>query len=136
MPDNKDRPVIFFDGMCNLCNSSVQFIIRHDKKKTFLFASLQSEHGQTALTGMKATDTVIPDSIILLEEGKYYTRSAAALRIARHLDGLWPVLYAGIILPRFIRDGIYNRISANRYKWFGKRTECMIPTPELKERFL
>ncbi len=131
-----DRPVLYFDGMCNLCNGTVQFIIKHDKQKAFLFASLQSEQGQAAIANISSSTAEAPDSVILYDKGKYYTRSAAALNIAKRLDGLWPLLYAGIVLPRFIRDSIYNLVAKNRYKWFGKRNECMIPTPELKERFL
>ena len=136
MPDMNDRPVLYFDGMCNLCNGTVQFIIKHDQQKAFLFAPLQSAQGQAAIADTVSSSAETADSVILFEGGKYYTRSTAALRIAKRLNGLWPILYAGIILPRFIRDGIYNLISKNRYKWFGKRNECMIPTPELKERFL
>lgn len=125
------HPILFFDGECNLCNSSVQFIIRHDKKKRFLFAPLQSAAGQRAKHVVGEVD-----SIVLYNNGRYFTKSDAALGVARMLSGLWPVLYAGIILPRFIRDGIYEYISRNRYKWYGKRSECMIPTPELKARFI
>jgi predicted DCC family thiol-disulfide oxidoreductase YuxK len=131
-----DRPVLYFDGMCNLCNGTVQFIIRHDKHKAFLFAALQSEQGQAAIANISSSSKEAPDSVILFDKGKYYTRSSAALHIAKRLDGLWPILYAGIVLPRFIRDSLYNLVAKNRYKWFGKRNECMISTPELKERFL
>ena len=131
-----NRPVLFFDGECNLCNSSVQFIIRHDTKKKFLFAPLQSEAGKAAVAALSTLKTGIPDSLVLSDNCKYYTKSTAALRIARKLDWAWPVLYAGIILPRFIRDGIYDLVARNRYKWFGKRNECMMPTAELRERFL
>ncbi|ATL48580.1 thiol-disulfide oxidoreductase [Chitinophaga caeni] len=124
--------IIFFDGVCNLCNSSVLFIIKRDKKAHFRFASLQSalakEMLPPALLGIS--------SIVLLEDGQYHTKSSAALRIARKLDGLWPVLYPGIIIPRFIRDAVYNFIAANRYRWFGKRETCMLPTAELKNRFM
>jgi predicted DCC family thiol-disulfide oxidoreductase YuxK len=149
-----ERPVLFFDGECNLCNNSVQFIIRHDKQKRFLFAPLQSPAGQEALRSVSQTPTPSLnsregaeggrvkearqkiDSLILLYRGRYYIRSSAALHTVRLLSGLWPVLYAGMILPRVLRDAVYDFISRNRYKWFGKRSECMIPTPELKERFI
>lgn len=129
------QPIILFDGVCNLCNSSVQFIIRHDKKKQFLFASLQSEPGQELMKryGLPATEL---NSFILVENDKAWNRSTAALRVVRKLNGLWPGLYSFIILPRFIRDAIYNWIERNRYKWFGKKESCMIPTPELRARFL
>ena len=134
--DIAGRPVLFFDGECNLCNSSVQFIIKRDKKKQFLFAPLQSERGKAAIADMLQYMKQVPDSVILYYNGKYYTQSAAALYIARLLGGGWQLLYAGMILPRFARDAVYELIARNRYKWFGKRNECMIPTPELKARFL
>jgi predicted DCC family thiol-disulfide oxidoreductase YuxK len=124
--------VLFFDGECNLCNSSVQFIIRRDKKKRFLFAPLQSAIGQKALNAIPGK----PDSLVLYHNGRFMIKSDAALNVARMLGGIWPIFYTGIILPRFMRDGIYDYISRHRYKWFGKQAECMIPTPELKSRFL
>jgi len=111
----------------------VQFIIRHDKKKLFLFAPLQSEPGKKAIQHFNGK---APDSMILFYKEQYFVRSAAALTIFRLLGGLWPLLYSGKILPRFLRDAIYDYVSRRRYKWFGKRNECMIPTPELMERFL
>ena len=130
------RPVLFFDGECNLCNSTVQFIIRHDKKKLFLFATLQSGIGNAALQNIQKQDEPVPDSVILYYNGKYFVRSAAALYVFKLLGSGWAILFAGIIIPRFLRDAVYNFISRNRYKWFGKRNECMIPTPELMDRFL
>lgn len=132
---NFSRPVVLFDGVCNLCNRSVQFIIRRDKKKQFLFASLQGKTGQEVL---KKFDLPANDfnSFIVLEGDKIYTRSTAALRMFKKLSGGWKIFYGFIILPRFMRDALYNLIAKNRYKWYGKRDECMMPTPELKERFL
>jgi predicted DCC family thiol-disulfide oxidoreductase YuxK len=130
------RPILFFDGECNLCNSSVQFIIKRDKKQQFLFAPLQSSRGKEAIAEVQQQMLKVPDSVILYYNGKYYSRSSAALHIARLLGGIWSLFYAGMILPRFIRDGVYEWIARNRYKWFGKRNECMIPTPELRSRFL
>jgi predicted DCC family thiol-disulfide oxidoreductase YuxK len=130
---NTIRPILFFDGECNLCNSSVQFVIRHDRKKQFFFGTLQSESGKDA---RKALGDNAPDSVVLFYKGWYYVRSDAALRLFELLGGAWSLLYVFILVPRFIRDAIYNLVSSNRYKWFGKRSECMIPTPELKERFL
>ena len=134
--DTNNRPIVFFDGECNLCNSSVQFIIRNDKAKRFLFAPLQSDRGKAALSDLTKPGTKPPDSVILFDNGKYYIRSSAALRIAKLLGGVWSVFYAGMIIPRFIRDVIYEFVSRNRYKWFGKRNSCMIPTPALLDRFL
>ena len=127
------HPILFFDGECNLCNSAVQFIIRHDKKKVFRFAPLQSEAGKEAL---KRYSGVVPDSVILLYNDTYFIKSAAALQTLRLLGGAWRVFYAGIVIPRFFRDWLYDFVSKNRYKWFGKRDVCMIPTPQLMDRFL
>ncbi len=133
---NSPQPVIIlFDGVCNLCNGAVQFIIRRDPHHKFRFASLQSAAGQELLLshGVDATSLY---SILVIDSGVLYQRSDAALRIARYLSGLWPVLTIFRILPRVIRDAVYNGVAANRYKWFGKREACMIPTPDLKARFL
>ena len=130
-----DQPsVILFDGVCNLCNGAVQFIIKHDKKKQFVFASLQSAEANTILKDLHFSAD--GNSFILIERNIIYQRSTAALRVAKKLDGLLSFLYAFIIVPKFIRDGVYNFIAINRYKWFGKKNECMIPTQELKSRFL
>lgn len=127
--------IILFDGVCNLCSDAVIFIIKHDKKNLFRFAALQSEPG-TEFIDKYDIDTSQTDSIILVEEKRYFTKSTAALRIARHLSGGYPLLYGFIILPKFIRDWMYDIIANNRYKWFGKKDRCMIPTPELKAKFL
>jgi len=127
--------IILFDGVCNLCNSSVQFIIKRDKKNQFLFASLQGRTGQEYLRKFNLpADTF--NSFLLVEDDHYYTRSTSALRIARSLSGGWPLMYAFMIVPRFIRDAVYNLIAQNRYKWFGKREACWVPTPDLKKKFL
>jgi len=130
-----DQPIILFDGICNLCNSAVQFIIKHDNKKLFRFASLQSETGQKLLSEYDLPLNEM-NSFILIENGKAYNRSTAALRVAKKLNGILTWLYGFIIIPKIFRDSIYDWIAANRYKWFGKKEECMIPTPELKARFL
>lgn len=130
-----DQAVILFDGVCNLCNSSVQFIIRHDPHSTFRFAALQSEYGQAQLARHDFNKEELV-SIVLLMNGKTYDRSRAALEIAKKLSGLWPLMYIFIIIPPFIRDFVYDWISRNRYRWFGRMNECMIPTPELKSRFI
>lgn len=129
------RPVLFFDGVCNLCTGSVQFVLKRDRKKQFLFASLQGKNGQELL---KQDNIPVNElkSLILKEDDRIYTRSTAVLRMLKQLGGGWKLLYAFIIIPPFIRDAIYNLIARNRYKWFGKKEECWVPTPELKERFL
>lgn len=129
-----DKPVILFDGVCNLCSGSVQFILKRDKEKKFLFASLQSAYGKNILNQFALpTDTF--NSFILLEDGKIFTRSTAALKMFSQLNG-WKWVKLFWIVPKFIRDAVYNLIAKNRYKWFGKKDECWIPTPELKARFL
>lgn len=126
---------MLFDGVCNLCNSSVQFILNHDKEEAFRFASLQSEEAQEVLGQFEDKPNDL-SSVVLLENGTLYTRSTAALRVTRRLSGAWPLLYAFIIVPRPIRDTVYDWIARNRYRWFGKKDQCMIPSPDLKSRFL
>ncbi|HUR65326.1 MAG TPA: thiol-disulfide oxidoreductase DCC family protein [Chitinophagaceae bacterium] len=130
-----DRPIVLFDGVCNLCNHSVRFIIKRDRKNQFLFASLQGKTGQEILEKYNLPADEF-NSFILLEDDNVYIRSTGALRIARRLGRGWKFLYGFIIVPKLIRDGVYNILARNRYKWFGKKDECMIPAPELKERFL
>jgi predicted DCC family thiol-disulfide oxidoreductase YuxK len=130
-----DRPLVLFDGVCNLCSSSVQFILRRDKKKQFLFASLQGKKGQEVLQQYKL-ETNNFNSFILLEDGNIYTRSTAVLRMMKRLGGGWKLLYAFIIIPPYIRDAVYNVIAHNRYNWFGKQEACWVPTAEVKSRFL
>lgn len=127
--------IILFDGVCNLCNGAVVFIIKRDKKNIFKFAALQSEIGR-GLTSKFNIDTSKVDSIILIDWDKHYEKSTAALQIARHLSGAYPLLFGFIILPKFIRDSVYDYIARNRYRWFGKRESCMIPTAKLKDKFL
>jgi predicted DCC family thiol-disulfide oxidoreductase YuxK len=130
------KPVLFFDGVCNLCNGAVQFIIRHDRKKMFLFSSLQSASGQQLKADYNAANHRLPDSLVLYYQGKYYLKSSAVLKIAECLGGwLWLLLIFRII-PRFLRDFAYDQVAGHRYKWFGERKECYLPTPELSERFL
>lgn len=131
---NKTR-IIFFDGVCNLCNSSVNYVIDHDKKKKFSFASLQSDLARDLL-GNLGVDSQKLESIVLKKGDKIYRKSSAAIEIAREMDGLWPVLYVFKLVPAFVRDFIYDFIAKNRYRWFGKQDSCRMPTPELKERFL
>lgn len=130
-----DHPIIVFDGECNLCESSVQFVIRRDKDAKFKFASAQSEAGQK-LQEQYGLDSIQSGTMILVQDGKAYTKSDAALRIAGELDGPWKAMSVFRIVPRFLRNGVYGIVARNRYRWFGKKDECMIPTPDLKERFL
>ena len=127
------NPVILFDGVCNFCNSSVNFIIEHDKKGYFKFAPLQSEIGKTLVDKFGLNDV---DSIILVEDDKAYTHSTAALKFIKHLDGIWSWAYIFIIIPRPIRDFFYKLFAKNRYRLFGKKEVCMMPTPEIRSRFL
>jgi predicted DCC family thiol-disulfide oxidoreductase YuxK len=129
------HPIILFDGICNLCNGAVQFVIKRDKKNLFRFASLQSEEAQQILKEHHCS-LQRTDSFFLIENGKVFDRSTAALKVVQKLDGLWPLLYGLIVVPPFIRDGVYKIIAKNRYRWFGQKNTCMIPTPENKAKFL
>lgn len=129
------KPIVFFDGVCNLCNSSVQFIIKRDKLDTFRFASLQSEVAIALLPKELVSEDNL-QSLVLLQNEKVLTRSSAALNIARKLQGLWPALFVFIIVPLFVRDTCYDIIARNRYKWFGKKDQCMVPSSEIKDKFL
>ena len=129
------QPIILFDGICNLCDGAVQFVIKHDPENQFLFASLQSEAGQRLLKQYKLSVENF-NSFILIQDEKVYNKSTGALKVARQIKGVWSWLYIFIIIPAFIRDAVYAWIAQNRYKWFGKKEACMIPTPELKARFL
>ncbi|ANI89205.1 thiol-disulfide oxidoreductase [Arachidicoccus ginsenosidimutans] len=128
--------IVLFDGVCNLCNGAVQFIIRHDKRNVYKFASLQSGFAKEFLTKHDIKIAEPPQSILLIRDDKIYKESSAALHIAQKLNGAWRLLSAFLIVPKFIRDSVYRFIARNRYKWFGKRESCMIPTKELRERFL
>lgn len=130
-----NSPIVLFDGICNFCNASVNFIIDRDPKKQIRFAPLQSEAGQRLLQKFNLSPIDL-STLILVEGETYYTKSTAALRIARMLKGFWSSLYGFIVIPSFIRDGIYDVIARNRYNWFGKMEVCRVPTDELKERFL
>jgi len=130
-----NSPVILFDGVCNLCNGSVQFVIKHDKAGLFKFASLQSEAGQQLLKKHQLPATNF-NSFVLIQDEKAYTKSTAALMVAKQLTGVVKSLYAFSIIPTFIRDGVYNFIAKNRYSWFGKKDSCMIPSANIEARFL
>lgn len=126
---------VLFDGVCNFCNSSVSFIINRDKAEYFKFAPLQSEFA-SGLLEEKEIDRSKTDSVVLVEDGEVFVFSTAALRIAKRLDGLWPALYVFIIVPRPIRDFFYKLFAKYRYRLFGKKDQCMIPTPEVRSRFV
>lgn len=132
----KNKKIILFDGICNLCNNSVLSVIKYDKKNTFIFASLQSETGKEILKHLNINNSKI-DSIILYEPGlSYDIKSTAVLKIIKHFGGFWNILQIAIFLPEFFRNHIYDYIAKNRYKWFGKRQKCMLPSTELEARFL
>jgi len=127
--------IILFDGVCNLCNRTINFIIDRDNKNIFKFAAFQSEAGQNYLkkNGIFSTEL---DTVILIDNDKFYKKSTAGLRIVKELKGGWKIFYLLIIIPSFIRDFFYNIIAKNRYKWFGKSDTCRVPTKELQDKFL
>lgn len=133
IPPNKQ--LILFDGVCNFCDETIQKVIKADKNNVFVFASLQSELGQEILKyiGVDAET----DSIILYQPNvAYYTESDAVIEIAKHLSGIYPLLQTGKILPKALRNKMYQYVARNRYKWYGKKEECMIPSPEIRSKFL
>jgi len=129
------HPIILFDGVCNFCNTSINFIIRQDKKKVFRFAALQSGAGKEFLEKYNLPKDYL-ESFILIDKGKVYKSSTAGLRMYNKLPWYWKWLQVFWIVPKFIRDGVYNVIAKNRYKWFGKKEECMIPNEDIKNRFI
>lgn len=133
---SKERPVLLFDGVCNLCNRAVQYVIKHDTRRRFLFASLQSDTGHKIMDAYKAAGNKLPDSMVLYYKGKYYTRSGAALRSAWLMGGFTAIWAIGLIVPPFIRNIVYDWVACHRYKWFGQMDVCMVPAPELNDRFL
>jgi predicted DCC family thiol-disulfide oxidoreductase YuxK len=135
MNELKDKGIVLFDGVCNFCNSSVNFIIRKDTQDHFRFLPLQSEKGKSIVSRFKL-DPENLQTVILLENGKIYTRSTAALRIVKRLHGGWKLMYGFVIVPPVVRDFFYDLIAKNRYKWWGKRESCMVPTPGVKKKFL
>ncbi|MDD5361968.1 MAG: thiol-disulfide oxidoreductase DCC family protein [Ignavibacteria bacterium] len=135
LPDNKIHGIVLFDGVCNFCNSSVNLIIKHDKNDYFRFASLQSEFGRNCLKKFNLPEDNL-STLILVEGSKHYLRSSGALRIAKQLSYPINLSFALIIIPPFIRNFLYTIIANNRYKWFGKRETCRIPTPEEREKFM
>ncbi len=127
--------LVLFDGVCNFCNFWIKFALKRDRKGKLKFGSLQGETAQRLLP-QYGIDPFVITSVIFIEDGIAYHESTAALKICRHLGGGWKLLYALIIIPTFIRDGIYKWIAKNRYKWFGKQESCMLPTAEQRARFV
>ena len=132
---NNEQTVIIFDASCNLCSSLISFIIRHDRTGKFKFASQQSSFAKQKMQQIDSSE-LMPDSIIYIDQGNFYSRSDAALRIAKKLGGIMTLAYAAYILPRNWRDGLYDYMAKNRYRWFGKREECMLGGKEIQERFI
>jgi predicted DCC family thiol-disulfide oxidoreductase YuxK len=130
-----ENPILLFDGVCNYCNFWVRFAIKRDKKKQLIYAPLQGDPAKRLLAKYNLNTTKL-SSVIMIDKGKVYIQSSAALRMCKYLDGGWKLFYGFMIIPKFIRDFFYNIIARNRYKWFGKKEECMVPTPDLRERFL
>jgi predicted DCC family thiol-disulfide oxidoreductase YuxK len=134
--DIRQQKIILFDGVCNLCNESVSFILQWEKKPAFRFASIQSEAGQAWLEWC-GLPRDFDQAIVLIDRGNVFLGSTAALRIGQQLRFPWSLLsHVGIGIPKFIRDGVYSQIAKHRYQWFGKKDVCMMPTKELKARFL
>ena len=132
---DSNQPLVLFDGVCNFCNFWIQFALKRDKHSRLKFGSLQGETAQRVLPHYNIDPTVLT-SVIFIEGGIAYRESTAALKVCRHLDGGWKLLYVLIIIPAFIRDGIYKWIGRNRYKWFGKQESCMLPTAKQRSRFV
>lgn len=126
--------IVLFDGVCNLCNGFVRFIILRDPHGKIRFASLQSDFGQRILQELGLPADAL-NSVIVVEGGRYYQKSTAALKIARKLHGFWPALSAFLLVPRFMRDPLYDWLARNRYRWFGTTEACLYPRPEWKQRF-
>lgn len=129
------KSIVFFDGVCNLCNASIDFIIQKDNKNQFLVGALQDTFSKQILAGHQVKQDYL-DSLVLLEEDQIFYKSTAALKIARKLSGIWPIFYPLIYLPTWLRDPVYDFIGKNRYRWFGKKNTCRIASPEEKAKFL
>lgn len=130
-----NSPVLLFDGVCNLCNGAVQWVLLRDRRGIFRFAALQSETGQVMLQRLGFSAEAF-NTVVLVDGDRVYTRSDAALEVVRRVGGLWPVLYVFKIVPRPIRDAVYNWVASNRYRWFGRQEQCMLPRAEWKSRFV
>ena len=130
-----EPPVLLFDGVCNFCNGAVRFVVPRDRAGRMRFAALQSETGREFQQrfGLDPDDL---DTVVLVEGDRFHAKSDAVLRVARHLSGAWPLLAALLVIPRPLRDWAYDRFAENRYRWFGRSEACLVPTPEVRERFL
>jgi predicted DCC family thiol-disulfide oxidoreductase YuxK len=135
MAESQSFPLIIFDGVCNLCNASVDFIVRHDQAARFRFTPNQGSTAQEVLP-LHGKPSEEVGTLYLLEDGRLYDRSDAVLRIAKHLGFPWSLSVVFLIVPRFIRDGVYQWIARNRYRWFGKKETCRLPSPEERARFV
>ena len=133
--DSDEHPILLFDGVCNLCNGSIQFIIPRDPAGKLRFAPLQSELGTRVqeATGLSTDDL---ETVVLVDDGKAYTKSDAAIRVAEHLGGIYRLLSLGRLVPRGVRDRIYDFVAANRYDWFGRKDQCMIPDDDVSDHFI
>jgi len=132
---SNQHPIILFDGVCNLCDGFVQFVMKRDKKGAFRFASLQSDTGRALLRHFDLDETAL-DTVVLIENGQFYTKSTAPLKTAKRISGVWVLSYVFIVLPKPIRDWCYDFIARNRYRLFGEKESCMMPTSEVRSRFL
>ena len=130
-----EHPILLFDGVCNLCNHFVQFVIQRDPEAVFRFAPLQSDIGRQ-LSEQAGLPLGELNTVVLYTGDQFYTHSDVALEVVRRLPGFWPLLYGFKVLPKFLRDAGYNWVAQNRYRWFGRKESCMVPTPDLKRRFL
>jgi len=133
---NQSKPIVLLiDGHCNMCHGLAKFVVGRDKRAVFRFASLQSELGRRLLKeGAMPEDAL--ETFVMVDNGKYYTKSTAALRIGRKLGWPWSVAYPAIVVPRFVRDRVYRFVARRRYRWFGRSESCLLPTPEMRSRFL
>lgn len=131
----ESSPIILFDGLCNFCSSIVFFTIKRDKNSVFKFAPLQSNAGRYLLKRFNLP-TENHNSFVLVEQNRFFIKSNAVLRVAKRLGGIWSLLYVFMLVPNPIRDFIYDIMAKNRYRWFGRKEECLVPTPDIKNRFL
>lgn len=132
---NNSHKILLFDGLCNLCNTSVLFVIKRDAKKEIRYAAVQSTQGKLLMKKYGIVEAYL-GSLIFIDEGKVYLKSSGALRLCKYLKGLWPILFVLMIIPPFIRNTVYDIVAKHRYKWFGKKQTCMVPTLELKSLFI